>query len=96
MTVPNGLSEGPTYLDHNATTPVDPAATEAMLPYVTTAFGNPSGDHHYGSDPRAALDRARDQVATACVYGWLPPASGVMLGRWSRNSRRWSRGRSRP
>jgi cysteine desulfurase len=63
VTVPNGLTEGPIYLDYNATTPIDPAVTEAMLPYLTGGFGNPSSDHHYGTAPSAALEHARDQVA---------------------------------
>ncbi|ALG09368.1 cysteine desulfurase family protein [Kibdelosporangium phytohabitans] len=54
---------GAIYLDYNATTPVDPAVTDAMLPLLTSAFGNPSSDHHYGTQPRAALTRARAQVA---------------------------------
>jgi cysteine desulfurase len=57
-----GLVDGPIYLDYNATTPVDPAVTEAMLPYLTGGFGNPSSDHHYGTAPRVALDDARDQI----------------------------------
>lgn len=64
MSVPRGLIEGPIYLDYNATTPIDPAVTDAMRPYLSTAFGNPSSDHHYGHEPHAALDRARDRVAT--------------------------------
>ena len=63
MTVLSVLIEGPIYLDYNATTPVDPAVTDAMLPYLTGGFGNPSSDHHYGAVPRAALERAREQVA---------------------------------
>ncbi|GGM74355.1 cysteine desulfurase [Longimycelium tulufanense] len=57
------LADGPIYLDYNATTPVDPRVVEAMLPYLTTWFGNPSSGHHYGQAPGAALARARDQVA---------------------------------
>lgn len=57
------MSDSPIYLDHNATTPIDPAVTDAMLPYLTGGFGNPSSDHHYGAAPRAALERARGQVA---------------------------------
>jgi cysteine desulfurase len=53
----------PIYLDHNATTPIDPAVTEAMLPFLAEEFGNPSSDHHYGAGPSAALGRAREQVA---------------------------------
>ena len=63
MTVPSELVEGPIYLDYNATTPVDPAVTEAMLPYLTGGFGNPSSEHHYGRAPRMALEHARTQVA---------------------------------
>jgi len=62
MTHP-GLAEGPVYLDCNATTPVDPAALEAALPYLTVQFGNPSSGHHYAEAPRAAVERARAQVA---------------------------------
>lgn len=63
MTVPRGLLDGPIYLDYNATTPIDPAVTESMLPYLTGEFGNPSSTHHYGRESRVALDHARDQVA---------------------------------
>lgn len=63
MTIPKGLADGPIYLDYNATTPIDPRVVEAMLPYLTAAFGNPSSDHHYGTAPRSALEHARSQVA---------------------------------
>jgi cysteine desulfurase len=63
MTVPSGLAQGPIYLDYNATTPIDPAVIEAMLPFLAGGFGNPSSDHHYGTAPRAAVRRAREQVA---------------------------------
>lgn len=51
------------YLDHNATTPVDPEVLEAMLPYLREDFGNPSSAHLLGRRARAAVDRARAQVA---------------------------------
>lgn len=54
----------PIYLDYNATTPVDPAVVDAMLPYLTVRFGNASSAHQYGSDAHHAMDRAREQVAT--------------------------------
>ncbi|HEX3588638.1 MAG TPA: cysteine desulfurase family protein [Pseudonocardiaceae bacterium] len=57
------LAGGPIYVDYNATTPIDPRVTDAMLPYLTGGFGNPSSDHHYGAGPRAALDQARAHVA---------------------------------
>ena len=51
------------YLDHSATTPVDPRVVEAMLPYLTEKFGNASSVHLFGQEARAAADRARRQVA---------------------------------
>ena len=51
------------YLDHSATTPVDPRVVEAMLPYLTERFGNPSSVHSFGQEARAAVDRARRSVA---------------------------------
>jgi cysteine desulfurase len=54
----------PIYLDNNSTTPVDPRVLEAMLPYFTTQFGNPSNTlHAYGSQAADALEIARKQVA---------------------------------
>jgi len=58
-----GLQGGTIYLDYNASTPVDPRVIEAMLPYLTTHFGNPSSGHHYAEQPRRALATARQQVA---------------------------------
>src|SRR5215471_19634165 len=63
LPTPAGLLGGPIYLDYNATTPVDPRVFEAMLPYLTTHFGNPSSGHHYAEQPRRALATARQQVA---------------------------------
>jgi cysteine desulfurase len=51
------------YLDHSATTPVDRRVVEAMLPYLTERFGNASSVHLFGQEARAAVDRARRQVA---------------------------------
>lgn len=51
------------YLDHSATTPVDGRVVEAMLPYLTERFGNPSSVHFFGQEARAAVDRARREVA---------------------------------
>ncbi|MDA8284274.1 MAG: cysteine desulfurase family protein [Actinomycetota bacterium] len=51
------------YLDHNATTPVAPEVLEAMLPYLCTAYGNPSSDHSIGRAARRAVEEAREQVA---------------------------------
>lgn len=51
------------YLDHSATTPVDKRVVEAMLPYLTEKFGNASSVHLFGQEVRAAVDRARREVA---------------------------------
>jgi cysteine desulfurase len=52
------------YLDHHATTPVDPAVRDAMLPYFTERFGNPSSTQHaFGQEAAAAVAAARAQVA---------------------------------
>src|SRR6186997_3182962 len=51
------------YLDHSATTPVDPRVRDAMLPFFTEMFGNPSSLHRYGQDALAAVDEARQTVA---------------------------------
>src|SRR5206468_12346333 len=51
------------YLDYNATTPLCDAAREAMLPYLTRHFGNPSSVHAAGREARAAIDDARDKIA---------------------------------
>ena len=51
------------YLDHNASTPLDPRVLEAMLPVLRDGFGNPSSLHWYGQQARALLDEARAQVA---------------------------------
>ena len=52
------------YLDHNATTPVDPRVLQAMLPYFTEAFGNAASiDHDYGHQAKQAVDKARTQIA---------------------------------
>ncbi len=51
------------YLDHSATTPADRRVVEAMLPYLTEKFGNASSVHIFGQEARAAVDRARREVA---------------------------------
>ncbi|MCU1396079.1 MAG: putative cysteine desulfurase [Ilumatobacteraceae bacterium] len=54
-----------TYLDHAATTPMRPEAVEAMLPFLTDRFANPSGSHRFARSVRQAVDEARDIVADA-------------------------------
>jgi cysteine desulfurase len=51
------------YLDHNATTPVDSAAAEAMMRALQDLFGNASSVHYYGQQAKAAVDTARSSVA---------------------------------
>ncbi len=55
--------EEPIYLDHAATTPLDLRVLQAMLPYLTERFGNPSSIHRLGREARQALDEARGSVA---------------------------------
>jgi cysteine desulfurase len=51
------------YLDNSATTPADVRVVEAMLPYLTEKYGNASSVHFFGQEARAAVDRARREVA---------------------------------
>jgi len=53
------------YMDNAATTRVAKPVLEAMLPYLTDVYGNPSSVHSFGRDARRALDHAREQVASA-------------------------------
>ncbi len=51
------------YLDHNATTPILPEVLEAMMPYLTTEWGNPSSAYKFGSKLKSVIATAREQVA---------------------------------
>ncbi len=55
----------PVYFDHNASTPLDPAVLDAMLPWLSLQFGNASSRHEYGRAARRAIDEARGKVAAA-------------------------------
>lgn len=57
------------YLDHAATTPMRRVAVEAMLPFLTDRFANPSGAHRFARDARRAVDDARDQIAAIIGCG---------------------------
>ncbi|MEX2216858.1 MAG: cysteine desulfurase family protein [Phycisphaeraceae bacterium] len=52
------------YLDYNATTPVDPAVLDAMLPFLREAFGNAASAHAFGCEANQAVEKARAQVAS--------------------------------
>jgi cysteine desulfurase len=52
------------YMDYAATTPVAPEVIEAMMPYMTEHFGNPSSIHSSGREARQALEKARETIAT--------------------------------
>src|SRR5436309_4923225 len=59
------------YLDHNATTPLDPRVREAMLPWLGERWGNPSSAHGFGQAARNAVEEAREKVAA--LLGARPP-----------------------
>ncbi len=61
---------GDVYLDYNASTPIDPAASAVMRPLLDLAFGNPSSAHWASLSATAALERARSQVAS--LLGAMP------------------------
>lgn len=65
------------YLDHAATTPMRPEAVEAMLPFLTERYANPSGSHRFARDARRAIDEARDTVAATLG---VPPGWVVFTG----------------
>lgn len=59
------------YLDHNATTPLDPRVREAMLPWLGGRHGNPSSIHRFGQAAKNAVEEAREKVAA--LLGARPP-----------------------
>ena len=67
------------YLDYNATTPLDPAVKDAMLPVMEEAWGNPSSVHHLGQRARSILDESRDRIASVlkCKHSELIFTSGA-------------------
>lgn len=66
------------YLDYNATTPLRPEVRDAMMPYLTEAYGNGSSIHAYGREARNAIDTAREQVAE--LIGAKSPSEIVFTG----------------
>jgi cysteine desulfurase len=57
------------YLDHNATTPIAPEVLEAMMPFLTSEWGNPSSSYKFGSKLKAVVEVAREQVVGAECRG---------------------------
>ena len=55
----------PIYLDHAATTPMRREVFDAMLPFLTESYGNPSSAHSFGRATRSALDEAHERVGHA-------------------------------
>ena len=51
------------YLDNNATTRIDPSVVEAMLPFLTEQYGNPSSAYRFGKQADEAIEQARKRVA---------------------------------
>ena len=66
----DAVHDGYTYLDHAATTPMRAEAVEAMLPFLSEQFANPSGSHRFARQVRKSIDEARDDVAD--VLGCQP------------------------
>jgi cysteine desulfurase len=67
------------YLDYSATTPCAPQVLAAMAPYFRDRFGNPSSSHAYGREARAAVEKAREQIAefVGCSPGEIVFTSGA-------------------
>ncbi|MGH7804090.1 MAG: aminotransferase class V-fold PLP-dependent enzyme, partial [Candidatus Binatia bacterium] len=64
------MTRRPIYLDHHATTPVDPRVVDAMAPYFGEEFGNASSaTHSYGWRAEAAVEQAREELAAAIGAG---------------------------
>ena len=59
----------PIYLDHNASTPIDPAVAAVMKPFLADHFGNPSSGHWAAAPAKAALEGARGQIAVLLGRG---------------------------
>jgi cysteine desulfurase len=67
------------YLDYNASTPIAPKVLEAMMPYLTSKYGNPSSSHSFGVECRAAIEQARERLANllGCEASELVFTSGA-------------------
>ena len=77
------------YLDNNATTRVDPAVLEEMLPYLTEQYGNPSSGYRFGQHANKALEKARG--ADRGAPGLRAGRSSFLVAGLSRRMRRSTR-----
>ena len=81
------MSQQIIYLDNNATTRVAPEVFEAMRPYLTELYGNPSSAHTFGRNVRASVERAREQVAELLGAG---DASEIIFTSCGSESDNWA------
>ncbi len=66
------MNDARIYLDYNASTPTAPEVVDAMRPFLTSHYGNPSSPHWAGAPAKAAVERARSQVAALVGWGTGP------------------------
>ena len=57
------------YLDNNATTQLDPAVVDEMLPFLTASYGNPSAGYKFGTEARKGIEQAREKEVTVAASG---------------------------
>ena len=67
------------YLDYNGTTPIHPKVYQAMIPYLTNHFGNPSSSHAYGQIPKEAVSKARKSISSLLGRD-IPPECIIFTG----------------
>ena len=65
------------YLDYNGTTPIHPLVVQAMMPFFTAHFGNPSSSHYYGKHPKQAVDAARKSLLNMIGAPASTPLSAI-------------------
>ncbi len=85
------MSSRPIYLDHTATTPLDQRVLDAMLPFLTSTYGNASSVHSFGREAKSALEEARSRIAAAIgaapgelffVSGGTESDNTALVGTW--------------
>ena len=60
-------TDGVIYLDHNARPPIAPEVLEAMMPYLTSEWGNPSSAYKFGAKLKTVMETAREQAGRAAA-----------------------------